>query len=813
MTSLMADLRFALRMMRKAPGFTAVAILSLALGMGPNTAIFSLVNTLLFQEWGVHEPEGLVDIYTLTRDDRHFYSYYSVFELADEGMDDVFDDVTTYAMYAVNLERDGTGELVLGEIVKGNYFDVMGVSAAQGRTFLPEEDATPGTHPVVVLSHRYWQSRHGGDPALVGREVRVNGRPYTVVGITPATFRGRISPGIGSDFWVPLQMYPHLSPDKFSNGDFSITGRLRPGITPQRANQELAAVAARYNESRPESRSQLRLDGVNVADVRFHPDLDGVVGAMAALLVVAVGLVLLVACVNLAGFFLARATDRRKEVAVRVALGAGRGAILRQLLVESLLLSALGGALGLLLGQAALRLVLSYEPPLPIPVHLEVALDGRLLAFTGISVAVAAVLFGLAPALEATRSPVASTLRDEAGSSGGRRKVGARQLMVGAQMALSTVLLFAGGLFVRSLQSATERDVGFSTAPAAVVGVEPWANQYTAEQDVAFVNALVDNLRSTPGIRQVAVADRLPLALGAISTAVAVPGVEPPPDANAFSLEFTPVTPGYFATMGIELAEGRDFDGGDAPEGQQVAVVSRAAAQLFWPGQSAVGKTMFLGGDLEREVVVVGVADDVPIWSLTEAPRPYFYVPVGQRDAGQRHLVVARGDLPAGELAARIRDEARRLDPEIFISDVGTMADHLGYIFFLPRMAAAILSAVGLLALLLASIGLYGMVSYSVARRTREMGIRQALGAEAGQVVSMVMRGGMKVVLLGGAVGMAAALALGAVVERFLIGVGSFDPLALVAAPLVLTSVAAAATWLPARRVSRVDPVQALRSE
>lgn len=812
MTSLMADLKFALRMLRKAPGFTAVAVVSLALGMGPNTAIFSLVDTLLFRDWGVRSPETLVDIYTLTSDDRHFYSYYSVFELVAEGMDDVFEDVTTYALYAANLERNGAAELALGELVKGNYFDVMGVGAAAGRTFLPEEDATPGTHPVVVLSHAYWRSRYGGDPGLVGKEVRVNGRPYTVVGVMPASFRGRISAAVGTDFWIPLRMYPHLSPDKFSNGDFSITGRLRPGMTTARANQELAAVAARFNESRPESRSKLRLDGVNVGGVRFHPDLDGVIGAMALLLVAAVGLVLLVACVNLAGFFLARATDRRKEVAVRIALGAGRAAIVRQLLIESLLLSALGGALGLLLGQLALRVLLSYEPPLPIPVHLDVGLDGSVLAFAGMSVGLAAVLFGLAPALQATRASAAGTLRDEAGSSGGRGKVGARQIMVAAQMALSTVLLFGAALFVRSLESASRKDVGFSTAPAAVVSIEPWANQYTPERDRAYVAALAASLRSSPGIRQVAVAERLPLALGTISTSVTVPGVEPPPDQNAFGLEYTPVTPGYFATMGIDLLEGRDFDEGDTPEGQPVAVLSRAAAERFWPGRSALGKTFSVGADA-REILVVGVAGDVPIWSLNEPPRPYFYVPMGLLSSFPRHFVVARGELPPGELAARIRDEARRLDPEIFISKVGTMADHLGYILFLPRMAAVMLSGVGLLALVLACSGLYGMVSYSVARRTREMGIRQALGAEAGQVVAMVIRGGMGLVLFGGAIGMVAAVALGAAVERFLVGVGSMDPLALVAAPLTLVAVAAAATWLPARRASRVNPVQALRSE
>jgi predicted permease len=812
MTALMADVKFALRLMGKAPGFTAVAVLSLALGMGPNTAVFSLVDSLLLREWGVRAPGELLDVYSLTPDGRHFYSYHSVFELVDEGMDDVFSDVTAYALYAGNVERDGVGELALGEIVVGNYFDVMGVPAARGRTFLPEEDATPGTHPVVVLSHRYWERRFASDPEIVGKQIRLNGRPYTVVGIAPETFRGRISAGIGTDFWVPLRMYPHLSPDKFSNGDFSVTGRLRPGMTTERANLELAAVAARHNEAHPESRNRLRLDGVNVAGVRFHPDVDGVVGTMALLLVAAVGLVLLVACVNLAGFFLARATERRKEVAVRVAMGAGSWTVARQLMVEALLLAAAGGLLGLALGQVVLRLALSWQPPLPIPVHLQVSLDGRLLAFTGASVALATLFFGLAPALEAIRVPVASTLRDEAGSSGSRRRVGARAILVGAQMALATVLLVGAALFLRSLQSAARRDVGFSTGPAAVVSVDSWANRYTEEQDRQLIARLTEALRSTPGVRQVAAAGRLPLALGTISTRVRVPGVEPPPDAEAHSVEHTAVTPGYFATMGIPLLEGRDFDAGDDPGGRRVAVVSRAAARLFWPEGGAVGRTMYLGGDA-LEVVVIGVAGDVPIWSLTEAPRPYFYLPVAQSPVYGRFHVVVRGELPPGELAARVRTEARRLDPDIFLSHVGTMSDHLGYIYFLPRVAAVLLGAAGVLSLLLASIGLFGMVSHSVARRTRELGIRQALGAEAGQIVGLVMGGSMRVVLVGGLAGMAAAMALAVVVERFLIGVESFDPVALATAPLVLASVAGAAAWLPARRAGTMSPVNALRSE
>jgi predicted permease len=813
MTALLADLKFALRMIRKAPAFTAVAVLSLALGIGPNTAIFSLVNAVLFQEWGVRDPDTLVDVYSLTRDGRHFYTNYRVYELVDEGAGDVFQDVAGHALYMGNIERDGEGELVMGELVTGNYFDVMGVPAERGRTFLPEEDATPGTHPVVVLSDRFWRSHYGADPATVGGQIRLNGRPYTVVGVAPPAYKGRIAPGIGTDFWVPFSMYPHLTPGDKGSGNFMITGRMKPGIPAERSAPAVDAVASRYNAEHPESRSELRLGAVPLGGILLHPDLDKTIGAMAALLFVAVGMVLLIACVNLAGFLLARSTDRRKEMAVRVAMGAGAGAIARQLLVEAAVLAGLGGVLGLALGQLFLRTLLSIDFPIPLPIRLDVALSGRLLLFTlGVSL-LAALIFGLTPALNAIRAPVASTLRDESGSSGGRTRARARQLLVVAQMAVCTMLLFGAGLFVRSLRNAAGQDVGFSTAPAAVVTAETWANQYTDEQQRAFVAGVVREVSSEPGFDGVAATRRLPLDLGQTNTSLDIPGVDPPPDANHHSVESTGVTPGYFEVMGIPILEGRGFDDRDAAGAQRVIVMSKAAADRFWPEGGAVGQVVYLDADPSHEAVVVGVAGDAKIWSLTEAPRPYLYEPIAQSAGYGTYNFVARGPQPPQRLAELVRDAAKRADPAVVLSEVETMADHLGYIFFLPRMAALLLSLVGGLALALGAVGLYGMVSYTAARRTREMGIRLALGADRGRVVGMVVRGGLAVVAVGALLGLAGSIALGTVLGRFLIGVGATDPLALLAAPLILGAVATAAAWLPARRVGRVDPTEALRSE
>lgn len=816
-SSLLADLKFAVRTLRKAPGFTLVAVLSLALGIGPNTAIFSLVNAVLFRDWGVDDPARIVDVYTLTGDGQYFFNHYRNYELVSEGATDVFEAVTAHSIFTARIDdAQREPEVVLGEMVTGNYFDVMGVRAAQGRTFLPEEDATPGTHPVVVLSDRYWRTRFGADPALVGGEIRMNGRPYTVIGIAPAAFKGRIAPGLGSDFWVPIRMYPHLDPNKMGAGDLTISGRLRAGVPPQRAIAAVATLAARRDEelrrADPDRRGTFRLIGVSLADVRLHPQFDAIVGKMATLLFVAVGLVLLVACVNLAGFLLSRATDRRKEMAVRVAMGAGNGAIVRQLLVESLMLAGAGGVLGLVLGQVAVRALVSIQPPIPLPMTLEVGLDGPLLVFTAAAAVVAAILFGLTPALEATRAPVASTLRDEAGSSGGKRKVQLRRLLVGAQMALSTVLLFGALLFLRSLDAASRMDLGFSARDGAVVQVESWANEYTEDEADAFVEELDRRLAGQSAVTASGVTTRMPLALGTNVLSFDIPGVDPPPDANHHRLELARVTPGYFDAIGIDLLDGRDFEASDRLESAPVAILSEAAASRYWPGESAVGRVLYPGGSEDEAITVVGVVGNAKIWSLSEAPKPYLYMPYHQ-GAYNAFYVVARGNLPAVEMAALVQREARAIDPEIYLAEVQTIEDHLGYIYFLPRMAALLLTLIGVLALVLACIGLYGMVSYGVSRRTREMGIRLALGSDRRGVIGLVLKGGLGLVVVGAGLGIVASLGLGRLLERFVYGVGAIDPLALLAAPLVLAGVALMATYLPARRASRVDPVQALRSE
>jgi predicted permease len=411
------------------------------------------------------------------------------------------------------------------------------------------------------------------------------------------------------------------------------------------------------------------------------------------------------------------------------------------------------------------------------------------------------------------RIPLAATLRDESASGGGRGKARSRQVLVAAQMTVCTVLLFGAGLFVRNLRGAADADVGFSTAPAAVVTAETWANQYSDEQQRTFVDDVRRRVSQQPGVTGIAATRRLPLDLGTTNVALDIPGVEPPPDANHIVVELTEVSPGYFSVMGIPILEGRGFNSDDGPDDEPVVVISQAMARRYWPGESAVGKVVGLDADPDKQAVVVGVVGNVKIWSLTEGPRPYLYAPIAQRGGYGTIHFVARGALPVRELAGEIRDAAKQVDPAVVLSKVGTMTDHLGYIFFLPRMAALLLSLMGALALILGAVGLYGMVSYAAARRTREMGIRLALGADRAGVVALVVRGGLAVVTIGGVLGIAGALALGGAVRGFLVGVDAQDPVALLAAPVTLGVVAVLATWSPARRVSRADPVAALKSE
>ena len=809
---LVQDLKFAVRSLLKRPGFTAVAIISVALGVGANTAMFSLVNGLFFKQPTIAARSELVEMYRLVRGDSYFFVSHRDVEDLREGGTDLFSGVTAYKFFVGQVGGDdGGGDVVAGELVSGNYFDLLGVPAAAGRTFVEEEDAVPETHPVVVLSYRYWQGRFAGDPGVVGQGIRLNGRPYTVVGVAPESFPGRVMAFL-PDLWVPMMMENHLYPSGRDNNNLGVTARLRPGITVARVTAALGALELRIDEERGRTGRSWRFVTVSYDDVSLSPQIDGPITAMAIMLLSVVGLVLLITCSNLATFLLARAADRRKEVAIRLALGANRATLVGQLLTESLILGLFGGMVGLALAVVAINILLGLEPPLPFPVYLDVTLDYRVLGFTLMVSLLAGVLFGLAPALQSTKTELAAILRAEAGGViGGGKRIGLRDVLVVFQMSMSLVLLMAAGLFIKSVRQATSVDVGFSTEPTAIVSIDARGSGYARDEWPTLYRRVRNDAAALPGITRIAATSRLPLALGNSSRGVHIPGLDLPGGREFVFVEFGAVSPEYFDLLAIPILQGRSFTTGDNAESQPVAIVSEAFVERYWPDQDPVGRSVRLAGGAD-DALIVGVARNIKIRTLNEPPQRFIYFPIDQ-SMGSTFHVLAKGTAPAADLVDRVREAALRVDPNLFVIGARSLAEHMGVMYYLPRMAAALLTIFAALALATASIGLYGIVSFAVSRRVREMGIRISLGAQTGDVVRLVMKGGMTLVVTGGVIGVAMAFAVTRLLEGFLLGVSGTDAATFVSVPLVLISVAAVAAYLPARRASRVNPMEALRTD
>jgi predicted permease len=555
------------------------------------------------------------------------------------------------------------------------------------------------------------------------------------------------------------------------------------------------------------------MSALATSDVAIHPMVDRALVPVAALLLTVVGLVLTIACVNLASFLLARAADRRREVAIRLALGASRSQLVRQLLIESVLLSLLGGGAGVLLAVWIVRTLTSFQPPIPIPINLDIGVDGTVLAFTfAVSVA-AGLAFGLVPALQATRPAVAATLRSEAGAvTADRRRFSLRNALVVAQVAVSLVLLIGSGLFVRSLQKAQRIDPGFDTGPAAILWPNLELSGIRGERASLLYAQLRDALLATPGVTAVGMADRLPLGIAIQTRGITIDGVAPPPGEDEISVDFTHADAGYFDIMDVPLVAGRGFTAGDGLGAPTVAIVSEAAARRFWPAGEAVGRHFYLDSDRDAPVRVVGVARDTRVRTLGEAPRPYVYFHAAQQEGPELQIIV-RGTVAAGELLARARRTLLAIDRDLVLMDAKTMDEHLALFLFPPRIAALLLSAFGALSLLLAAVGLYGVVRYAVARRAREIGIRMALGADPRQLVRMLTGAGLRLVATGSAIGIVLAAAVTWPLSRFLFGIRAIDVATFIAIPMLLAAIGLLAAWLPARRVSRADPVAALRAE
>jgi predicted permease len=809
------NLRYAWRRLRQNPGFTATAVLSLGLGIGANTTLFSLVNAVLLRESPLRAPEELVEIYVDNPDFSYNIFSYPDFRDLRDATGEVFAEVGTTRLMLVHADRDGRVEMLGSEAVSGNFFPMLGVPALMGRTLLPEDDVAPGAHPVTVLDFRFWRSAFGGDPGIVGREIRLGGRAYDIVGVAPESYRGGFR-GIVPALYVPAMMIDELNPGSSSdleargNHSFFVKARLSAGTTLADAGRVLESFAAHQRERDLENwdpRNGFRL--VPTSEVVLYPPLDRFIRAGAWLLSIVVGLILLLACTNLASFLLARAIDRRKEIAIRLALGATRRRLLEQLMTETLLLSVLGGAAGVLVGTGLLEILLSADLPLPLPVTLDLRLDARVLGFSLLLTLVAGAALGIAPSLQSSNPSLAPTLRDESTTPGGRRPW--RSLLVVAQVAVSVVLLVVASLFVRSFARLQSVDPGFGDRPASVLKFFLPSTRYTEDQGRAVLRDLKDRFESLPGVDAVGFIDNLFLnTLNTQTMSVNVDGIAPPPDRQAHSVDWALADPGLFDALGVGILQGRNFEPQDRLETWPVAIISHAMAERFFPGQDPLGRLLRRSGD--PDLLIVGVVSDVKVRSLGETPRPFVYRPLSQVYTSYL-TAVARTSGAAEKTALELMAAAREVDPDLWIWEAMSLEKHVGIQLLPARLAALLLSAFGALALALACLGLYGLVSYAVARRTREVGIRLSLGANRRKVLSLLMGGGLRLVMIGGAIGLLASAAAAQLLGGLLFDVAPMDPVTFGAVPLVLGGAAVLATYIPARRACRVDPVRALRTE
>ena len=810
--ALVRDLRYALRRLSLAPGFSATAVLSLALGIGANTAMFSIVNAVLLSDPPFTDSETLVELYTSDSNGTPYgvWSYPDYADLVDQS-DGVFEGASltrTFVAASGDVERP---EILLGEAVSVNAFTLQGLSPILGRVFDENDGGGPGASPVAVLNHRTWIQRFGGSPAAIGQDIRINQLNYRVIGVMPETFTGSF-PAFHSGVWVPINMIQSVmasttDPNE-SRGNRSafVRARLSPGVSVEQANAWLASFGTGMAEAYPETNDNRGYLALGVDDILVHPLVDRALLPVAGLLMGMVGLVLLIACANLASFLLARAEERRREIAVRVSLGASRAGLVRQLLVETTLLSLLGGVAGIVIARWAVAGLVAIRPPIPIPMNLDFPLDMTVLAFTLAVSVIAGTLFGLLPALQSTKPDVAITLREEAGSTTGRSRL--RHALVVAQVSLSLVLLVTGGLFLRSMIRAQDADPGFYTGAGAIIWPQLNLTGLSDDEARVFWRTLEDRLNSTPGITGVAATDNFPLGIGVQTQSLEIPGTPSTRPDGLHDIDYALVTPSFAEVMEIPLLQGRGFSTNDVEGGESVALVSQAFERAFFPS-GAVGETVLQG---DEPIRIVGVLADSKVRTIGEDPRPKIYMSSTQTHLDALQFVV-RGTGTSEEILRRTVGVALSIEPDLVMFDQRTMEEQLAVHLFPPRIAALLLSVFGGLALVLAGVGIFGVVSHAVARRTREVGIRLSLGATAGDIVILLVKGGLGVVILGVGIGLILSAGTGQLVSRFLYDVPALDPMTFLVIPSLLVAVALLAAWLPAQRAGRIDPVDALRSE
>lgn len=804
-------------MFRKSRSLTAVALFSLALGIGANTAIFSLVNAVFLVPLPVLAPEQLVSIFTTDKNNPGDLetSHLNFVDFRDQNQ--VFSGLATYATVPLILNKPEQSERITGQLVSGNYFDVLGVKPIVGRPFLPDEDRIPGASPVAVVSHNFWTNRLNADAGAIGKVIKLNDHFFTVVGVAPRNFTGT-DLSVVPEVWLPMMMYHEAAPGtetRYTNRRFlflSLIARLKPGVSPAQAQESMNLIASQLAEAYPQDNEGRGVKLVPLSEARLNRDHNNLLLRISLMLMAIVGTILLIACVNVANLLLAKATSRRKEIALRLAVGASRARLITQLLTESLLLSLLGGLLGLLLAFAIKDLLRALIPPSFGVEGITVTLDRNVLLFTFALSVLSGLIFGLFPGLQASKPDLTSTLKaDLLTPSRHGSAFSLRRALIVMEVSLCVVTLVVTALFVRSLNQARKIDPGFRVDNVLLLAIDiSLDNPDDEARAVQFYQQLVERIKSLSGVEQAVISRSRPFERS-FSRSVFIEGQENQFSQQGALVKTNIVGADYFKILNIPVLNGREFANSDTAETTKVVMVNEAMAQRFWPNQNPLGKRLKLIRDTDgREVI--GVVKNTKINSLKEQDQPYLYLPLSQHYTPTATIYVRTAREPA-QLTAAVRNEVRNLNPNLPIFDVRTLREQADRSLGTEHGTAMLLTFFGLLALLLAAGGMFGVMSYFVSQRTRDIGIRMALGAQPSDVIKLVMGEGLLLILIGVAFGILAALGLTQLMRTMLFGISPVDPFAFISAPLILIFLALLASYIPARRAARIDPLRTLRVE